>query len=72
MKVCLVSLISSEFFDKFNISLSCFLRGVVSLRESTDTSSVDFSAVPLSSFPYWKQENLFPVGKQVGISTSHP
>ena len=38
MKVCLVSLVSSEFFDKFNISLSCSLRGVVSLGESTGTS----------------------------------
>ena len=69
MKVCLVSLISCEFFDKFNISLSCFLTGVVSLGESTGTSSADFSAVPLSSFPYG---NLFPVGKQVGLATSHP
>ena len=49
-----VSLVSSEFLDKFNISLGCFLRGVVSLGESTGTSSVDFSAVPFSSFPYWK------------------
>ena len=50
----MVSLVSSEFFAKFNISVSCFLRAVVSLGESTGTSSVDFSAVPLYSFPYWK------------------
>ena len=71
MKVCLVSLVSSEFLDKFNISLSCVLRGVVSLGESTGTSSGDFSAVPLSSFPYWKQKNLFLAEQQVGLSTSH-
>ena len=56
MKVC--ELLFSELaledsFSKFNICLIS-LRGLESFGESTVTSSVDFTVVPLPSFPqYW-------------------
>ena len=56
MKVCelLFSELSLEdSFSKFNICLIS-LRGLESLEESTGTSPVDFTVVPLTSFPqYW-------------------
>ena len=60
--------ILEESLSKFNI---CFisLRGLVSFGESTGTSSVDFTVVPLISFPqYWVD---LPEQYQVDFSTNH-
>ena len=55
VKVC--ELVFSELaledsFSKFNICLVS-LRGLESLGESTGTSPIDFTVVPLASFPQY-------------------
>ena len=62
-----------EFFSDSNICLIS-LRGLESMEESTGTSPIDSSVVPLASFPYFQVEKqMFPLEHyQVDFSTSYP